>query len=812
MEALLRDLRYAARSLRGAPGPAAVAVLALALGIGLTTTAFSIVYGALMTGLPYPGGDRVAVVTLANPGRDITRTSLSIQDFFDYRAAQQSFTTMGGYTEGTVNVSGSGAGDGATTAERFNGAWFTADVFRVLGVPPLLGRTFGPTEAAPGGDRVVVLSYAVWQHRYAVDRDVLGRQIRVNGASYSVIGVMPQGFDFPDRAEIWLPEQDDPLATKRGEGQYLSTIGKLRPGVGLDEASLDFATTAQRLAAEYPQADSGFTASAITYPDWVIGRQPRQLLYTMLGAVFLVLLIACANVANLLLSRAAHRAKELGVRVALGASRSHVIRQFLAESGMLSLVGVVLGVVIAWVGIHLFNRAIIDSNPPSFIRIGLFPPVLLFAVAAGVVSSLAAGILPAVQSARTDVSEVLKDESRGSSSLHIGRLSKGLVILEIAFSCALLVAAGLMVKSVTRMRTMDPGFATKSVFTARLGYPLVYTDTTRQQRFFRQLAERVGALPGVRAAAVSSGLPGAQQGLGGNRFALEGRTYARPQDYPQTRTTSVSPRFFETLDIPLSRGRLFTDADRESAPEVAVVTQRFVDRFLQDEDPVGRRIRLNPIDSTQAWLTIVGVVPNVFGGDPEDPMPAVVFRPLPQAHSNFVYISARTADAPMMLTPQVREVAAQQESDLPLYWIMSLDEAIAQPLWFVRVFGTMFMIFGFIALFLAAVGLYAVMSFSVSRRTREVGIRMALGAEAGRVVRMIIRQGAVQLAVGMTIGLAAALGVSSLMSVILFDVRPHDATVFGGVAATLALAGLLASAIPALRATRVDPLSALRSE
>jgi putative ABC transport system permease protein len=406
----------------------------------------------------------------------------------------------------------------------------------------------------------------------------------------------------------------------------------------------------------------------------------------------------------------------------------------------------------------------------------------------------------------------LKDESRGSSSLHIGRLSKGLVIVEIAFSCALLVAAGLMVKSVTRLRTMDPGFTTKTVFTARVGFPLVYTDTARQQRFFRQLAERVAVLPGVQAAATSSGLPGAQQGLGGDRVALEGHTYARPQDYPQTRTVSVTPGFFATLNIPLSRGRLLGEQDRENTLAVAVVTQRFVDRFFQHEDPVGRRIRLNPTDSTPTWLTIVGVVPNVFGGDPEDPMPPVVIRPLSQAHSNFIYISARTPAAPMALTQQVRAVAAQLEPDLPLYWIMSLDQAIAQPLWFVRVFGTMFMIFGFIALFLAAVGLYAVMSFSVSRRTREIGIRMALGAEAVRVVRMIVRQGAVQLAVGMVIGLAAALGVSSLMSVILFDVRPHDAMVFGGVAATLALAGLLASTVPALRATRVDPLAALRTE
>jgi putative ABC transport system permease protein len=809
---VLRDLRHAARTLSRTPGPAGVAVLALALGIGLTTAAFSIVYGALMTGLPYPGGDRVAVIARANPARDIRRSAISIQDFSDYASQQKSFTALGGYTSGTVNISASGAGGGALGAERLNGSWFTADVFQLVGVTPLLGRTFTAAEAAPGGEHVAVLSYGVWQQRYAGDRGILGRQIRVNGESYSVIGVMPRGFDFPDHIQIWLPLQTDPLATKRGDGQYVVTIGKRRPGVGLEQASVDVAATARRLAAAYPAADSGFTARAMSFPDWTIGEQPRQLLLTMLGAVFLVLLIACANVANLLLDRAAHRTKEVGIRTALGATRGQVVRQFLAESSVLALAGLALGIVVAWIGIRAFNGAVANTDVPSYIHIALFPPVLLFALGAGVLSSLAAGVIPAVQSSRADVSEVLKDESRGSSSLHIGRISKALVMVEIAMSCALLVAAGLMVKSVTRLRTMDPGFATTDVFTARVGYPVVYTDTLRQQRFFRQLRERVAALPGVRAAAVSSGLPGAQQGLGGDRFALEGSTYARDQDYPTTRTASVTPGFFATLNIPLLRGRLLTEADRGDAPQVAVVTQRFVERFLAGKDPLGLRIRLGASHSTEPWLTIVGVVPDIFGGDPDDPQPPVVFRPLAQAHSNFVYISARTAGPPMALTAQVREAATTLEPDLPLYWVMPLDQAIAQPLWFVRVFGTMFMIFGFVALFMAAIGLYAVISFSVSRRTREVGIRMALGAEAAQVLRTIMGQGLVQLGVGMAVGLVGALAVSRLMSVILFDVRPHDPTVFGGVAGTLLLAGTLASAIPAFRATQVDPLSALRAE
>jgi len=396
--------------------------------------------------------------------------------------------------------------------------------------------------------------------------------------------------------------------------------------------------------------------------------------------------------------------------------------------------------------------------------------------------------------------------------LHIGRMSKGLVMLEVALSCALLVAAGLMVKSVTRMRTMDPGFDTESVFTARVGFPAVYTDTIRQKAFFRRLEERVASLPGVRAASISSGLPGAQQGLGGSRFAVDGRSYSEDVDYPTTRTLSLTSGTFATLGIRPTRGRLLTDADREDSQPVAVVTQRFVDRFLSGDDPLGRRIRLGTADSKAPWRTIVGVVPNVFGGDPEEPRPPVVFLPFGQSFSNFVYISARTAGAPMAITTQVRQAAAALEPDVPLYWVMPLAQAIAQPLWFVRVFGTMFMIFGFVALFLAAVGLYAVMAFSVSRRTREVGIRMAMGAPAHRVVRMIMAQGLTQLAVGMIIGLAGALAISRLMVVILFDVRPRDPLVFGLVALTLLLTGLLATGIPAFRATAVDPATALHTD
>jgi len=806
MQALLRDLRYGLRTLVKSPALTIIATLALTLGIGLTTTMFSIVYGALMKGLPYPDGDRIVVVRRSNPARGIDRQDLPIQDYVDYKAQQRSFTGLGATTSGTIYVSGD------EKAERFDGSWITANTFDVIGVHPLIGRNFRDGEDSPSGEKVAIISYSMWRERYSANPGIVGKQIRVNGVPYSVVGVMPEGFAFPNNDKIWIPLQTDPLQGKRGEGQYLSVFGKLKPGVSIDQANVDVATIAKRLGAEYKESNEGFTASTQAFVDSYIGKQPRQLLLTMLGAVFFVLLIACANVANLLLDRAAHRTKEVGIRTALGASRSAVVRQFLAEALVLSLLATVFGIVVAYFGVASFNRALTVTQVPFFIDIRLHPQVLLFTIAVAGVTTLISGAIPAYQSSRADINEILKDESRGASSFHIGKISKVLVVFEVALSCGLLVAAGLMTKSLANMRNMDPGFATTNVFTARMGFPTAYTDTLAEWRFFDQVVDRVAALPGVQAAAISSGLPAARQRFGGTSFSIEGQTYLKDKDYPNTRSVSVTPNFFKTLSVPLRKGRLITETDRPGSLNVVVVNQTFADKYFKAADPIGRRIRLGGSKSTAPWLTIVGVVGNTFNGDQEDPMSAAIFQPFAQARTTFVYVSARTAGPPLSVAQPVRDVIASLNPDIPLYWVQSLDTAIAESLWFVRVFGTMFMIFGFVALFLASIGLYAVMSFSVSRRTREVGIRMALGAQGRDVVRMIFGQGALQLAVGMAVGLAMALGISRLLSVILFQVHPRDPMIFGGVAAVLMVVGLLACFVPATRATRVDPLVALRSD
>ncbi|HKV52401.1 MAG TPA: ABC transporter permease [Gemmatimonadaceae bacterium] len=805
MDAILRDIRYGFRSLIKSPGLTLVATLALTLGIGLTTVMFSMVYGVILKSLPYANGDRIVEVRRNNKARGFTNLAVPISDYADFKNQQHSLAPIAAYYSGTVNVSGKGQ------AERYAGSFVTASTFDVTGVQPILGRTLRPGEDSPAGEKVAVISYALWKSEFGGSPGALGAVLRANGVPYTVVGVMPEGYDFPDNARIWLPLQMDPVATKRGDGTWLTVAGVRKPGVTLAQATSDFSAIATRLQHQYQATNDGIDAEVEPFIDAEIGPQPRQLLYTMLGAVFFVLLIACANVANLLLDRAAHRTREVGIRTALGATRAAVVRQFLTEALVLSLGGAVFGSVAAYAGITEFNRVIYASaDIPWFIDVRLNGPVLAFAIGMAALAALLSGLLPAIQSSRTDINEVLKDESRGSSSLRIGRMSRVLVIVEIALSCGLLVAAGLTIKSVTNLQTMNPGFRTSHIFTARVGFPAEYTDTVMQRQFFERLRDRLETIPGVRSAALTSGLPGVQSNDGS--FEVEGAAYTTDNDVPNARNYSVSPRFFETFAIRVDQGRGISASDRADAPPVVVVNQAFADKFLRGRDVLGRRIRQGGRDSTQPWMTVIGLVPNTFTGDQNEPRAPAYFVPLSQHSANFVSMAALTDGPPMDITPQVRAAVAALNPDLPIYWTYPMTEAMARQVWFIRVFGTMFMLFGFVALFLAAIGLYAVMSFSVSRRVREMGIRMALGAQAGDVVRIIVRQGVLQIAIGVVAGLAFAATLAQFLVVVLFQVQPRDPLIFGGVAVVLGLTGMVACLVPALRATAVDPLTALRTD
>jgi len=805
MDAILRDIRYGFRSLLKSPGLTVVATLALTLGIGLTTIMFSMVYGVILKGLPYANGERFVEVVRHNKARGLNHMRVPISDYVDFRNQQHTLGPIAAYYSGTVNVSGK------VQAERYPGSFVTASTFDLTGVQPILGRTFRTGEDSPSGDKVTVISYSLWRSEFGGSPSALGAVLRANGVPYTVVGVMPEGYSFPDNARIWLPLQMDPVATKRGDGTWLTVTGVLKPGVTATQATSDFAAIATRLQHEYKATNDGIDAQVISFIDSEIGPQPRQLLYTMLGAVFFVLLIACANVANLLLDRAAHRTKEVGIRTALGATRAAVVRQFLTEALVLALGGTLFGSVAAYGGIAAFNRVLYASaDIPWFIDVRLNGPVLMFAIAMAALAAMLSGLLPAIQSSRTDINAVLKDESRGSSSLRIGKMSRVLVIFEIALSCGLLVAAGLTIKSVTKLQTMDPGFRTSHMFTARVGFPGDYTDTVVQRQFFERLRDRLETIPGVRSAAITSGLPGV--GSDDGSFEVEGRAYTTDNDVPDSRSYAVSPRFFETFAIRVLQGRGITTSDRADASRVVVVNEAFADKFLGGGDVLGRRIRQGGRDSMQPWMTVVGLVSNTFTGDQNEPRAPAYFVPLSQHSTNFVSMAAVTDGPPMDITSQVRSAVLSLNPDLPIYWTYTMTEAMARQVWFIRVFGSMFMMFGFIALFLAAIGLYAVMSFSVSRRVREMGIRMALGAQARDVVRIIVRQGVLQIAIGVVAGLAFAATLAQFLVVVLFEVQPRDPVIFGGVAVVLGLTGLGACLVPALRATAVDPLTALRAD
>jgi predicted permease len=807
MTGFLQDLRFGARMITKSPWVSVVAIGALGLGIGVTATMFSIVYGAMMRGLPYEDGDRIVALALNNPSREIERQPLPVHDFLDFREQQTSLESLAGYYEGTVNVRW------ADAPERFDGAFITANTFSVIGVQPLLGRAFEAGEDVPGAPMRLILSYHVWQDRYAGDPGALGQVVKVNGETAEVIGVMPEGFLFPNRNDVWVPLRMDPLAVPRGQGSMLMTLGKLKTGVSLQQASTELNGIATRLAAAYPDTNKDVGVTIKPFVDMFLGSDTAKLLYTMLATVSLVLLIACANVANLLLARAAVRAKEVGIRTAMGASRWRVVSQMVAEALALSLSGGAVGAGLAWVGMEIFDRAVEGTDPPFFMLFQVDTPILLFILGLAVVAAIVAGGIPALKASGMDVSGILKDESRGSSSLRIGRLSNVLVVGEIAMSMGLLVAAGLMTKSITVLKDLDMGFDANSVFTARVGlFEAEFPDTLARQRFFEELHRRLQELPGVRAASLGTTLPG--MGAGETSFALEGQAYTEDRDYPVGRFSQVAPGYFEAVGMKLTLGRDFLPSDGRGSDPVTIVNESFVQKFLAGGSPLGRRIRPGNSSSTDPWYTVVGVVPDAYmqGVGNRENSPAGFYVPLQQSDARFMSILARGPADPMTLTAAVRDAVTAVSPDTPIYFVNTLRGRIAENTWAFNVFGVLFMIFGGVALFLASVGLYGVMAFSVSRRTPEVGIRMALGAEASQVLGLVLRQGLIQIIVGLTLGLGLALLLSRALSEMLFQVSASDPAVYALVSMVLVATGLAASVVPARRATRVDPVVALRSE
>jgi len=804
------DVRYGVRMLFKYPTLSLAAVLTFGLGIGLTTTVFSVVNGALFKGLPFENADRLVAVLGTNPSRNQQRLPLTVQDLAVFQERQTVLEASGQYAVTAINL----AVD-EDQPERLSTGQLTVGAYEAVGIEPILGRGFRAGEDQPGADPVVLLGYEVWRDTFGASPDVLGRTVRASGTTRTVIGVMPEHFGFPAFEKLWIPLAVDPLATPREQGPRYAFIGLLKPGVSVDEAQAQATTIFAQIEKENPATNEGLGALAMPYAEQFIGTQLYALLYTMLAAGIGVLLIACVNVSNLLLARASLRQREVAVRLAIGASRRRVVLQMLTEVVVLAAGGAVVGLLISFGAMQWFLSAIAVSPPPFWITFELDYRVLLFVMGITAAACLFAGAFPALQATGTNVAAAVKDDSRGSTGLRIGRLSGALVIAEVAVSCGLLIAAGLMIKSVVQLKNVPMPFEVAGVLTARINLPRSdYPDAAASVRFYEQLLPKLQAVAGVEAATLSDGLPAA--GNGALPVAVEGQMYATERDYPIVREGIVTPGYFETFQTPLLQGRTFTTADRADAEWVAIVNESFVRVHFPDGQALGRRIKKNPVtQAANPWLTIVGVVPDLLmeGIGNQGQSPVGYYIPIAQSDvTNFVSIGARARRDPASLAPGVRAAVADLDPNLAIYNVLTMKEVIARQTWFYTVFGTFFMAFGTAALFLAVVGLYGVMSFSVTQRTREIGIRTALGAQGSQLVRLVMTKAAIQLAVGLALGAALGLLASGPLRPLLYQVQPRDPLVLATVPIVLAAASLLASFLPARRAARVDPVIALAAE
>ena len=809
MNQLFSDVRSGIRMLVKYPTLSIVAVLTLGLGIGLSTTVFCVVNGGMFKGLPFPDADRLVAVVSTNPSQNQPRQPISVHDLVVWQERQTSFETMGAFGFAPMNLS---TEEGRP--ERYRGGELTVAAFDTLGVQPILGRGFRAGDDRPGAEPVVLLGYALWRDRYGSSPALVGKTIRASGIHRTVIGIMPEIFAFPIQEALWIPLSIDPLATQRGQGPSTQVIARLKPGVSLEQAQAQARTISAQLEREFPSTNRGIGADVMPYARTVLGPEIYGLLYTMLGAGIGVLIIACVNVSNLLVARASLRRREVAVRMALGAGRSRVVRQHLTEVLVLATAGGAIGVLLSIFGMRWFTQALSVNPPPFWMTFELDYRVMLFVVGLIVLASLLAGALPAMHAVRVSAGAVLKDDSRSSTSASLGKFSSVLVIAELAVSCGLLIAAGLMIKSVVQLKNVNMPFGIENVLTARVDLPQsTYAGSAASIRFFEQLLPRLQALPNVEAATLSDGLPAAGNGV--ISVQIEGKAYPQANDYPLAREGIVTAGYFDTFQAKVQRGREFTTSDVAASQPVAIINESFARTHFPAVDPIGHQMKRIRPNSKEPWLTIVGVVPDLImeGIGNNNASPVGYYIPIAQSDvANGVRIAVRTHSDPAAMTSFVRSAVTSLDPELAIYEIETMARVIDRQTWFYTVFGTFFMAFGFCALFLAAAGLYGVMSFAVTQRTREMGVRVALGAQGRQLIVLIMRKSVIQLGVGLFIGLALALLASGALQPVLYHVNPRDTGVFAAVVMTLATASLVASFLPARRVTRIDPVIALANE
>ena len=810
METLWQDIRFGVRMLVKNPVFTTIAVLTLALGIGANTAIFSVVNGVLLRPLPYEDPDRLVVIWNEYAKMNL-QASNSVPDYFDRREQSKTLEDIAALTIRNTNLTGSGE------PVRILSSPVTASFFPVMGVQPAQGRAFRPEEDQPGHNRVAVLSHGCWQRRFGGDPDIVGQTIQLDREAHTVVGVMPENFNlvFVD-VEVWTPIAFTPeqkADDQRGR-EYLIAVARVKPGIPLGQVEAEMDTIAARVIELFPDRagflrDAGWGAEVVPLQEQLRG-DLRPALLVLLGAVGLVLLIACANVANLLLARASAREKEIAIRAALGAGRGRIIRQLLTESILLGLLGGGVGLLLAHWGIQALVRtllAVAPLNVPLLSEIGIETGVLLFTLALSLGTGVIFGIAPALSAARTDLHNTLKEGGRSSGTAGRHRLRSVLVVAEVALTLVLLVGAGLLLRSVHQLLQVSPGFQTDNRLTFQINLPSATYDRPQEVAFFWELLPRVRALPGVRAAGATNQLP---LGAGRNTrsFTVEGYQAPEGESMPLSENRVISPGYIKAMGIPLLKGREFDQRDTETSRPVVLVDQKTVRRFWPDQDPLGRRIQFGD----DVWREVVGVVGSVKNGGLEAEGREQIYAPYTQFPRSTMYLVLHTESAPLSLLGAARAEVRALDRTVPVSEVKTLEQQLDGSVAIRRLSMTLLLVFALLALVLAAVGIYGVMSYSVSRRTHEIGIRMALGAQPADVLKLVVRQGMVLTLIGVGVGLAASFGLTRFLESLLFGVTPTDPVTFAGVSALLAAVALLACYIPARRATQVDPMVALRYE
>ena len=817
MEIIWQDMRYGARMLIKTPAVTLVAVLTLALGIGANTAIFSVVNFVLLRPLEYANSDQLVMIWERNIKKGFTESPTSFGNFIDFRDGAKS-VDIASFTDTNFNLTG------GEQPERIAGLRVSANLFSMLGVNPMRGRWFAPQEDKPGAGRVLILGYGLWQRSFAGNSNLVNQTVQLNGQSYTVVGVMPPSFKFPpsfsatvgaleetvSNADLWVPLTTDDVPLVR-DIRNLKMIGRLKPGVAAEQAQVEINAIASRLDKEYPEVNGGIESHVIPLHEQVTG-DIRPALIVLMAAVTLVLLIACANVANLLLAKATNRQKEIAIRTALGANRLRILRQLLTESVVLGVLGGLLGLIFAIVGAKSLI-AFVTVSMPRLKDFGFDSKVLLFTLAISLITSLLFGLAPAIDASKPNLNEALKEGGRSSSgSSARNKMRSVLVIAEVALAVVLVTASGLMFRSFVHLQRVNPGFNPENVLTLEIELPEATYRADQQQRVFQQqLLQRIRAVPGVRYASTADNVPFSGNAFNSS-FMIEGRPIPAVTERPRAFYRVISPDYFSTMGIPFVRGHQFTDRDSADAQGVAIINDAAARKYWPGEDPLGKRVKRGRPESKNPWLTIVGLVGSANQASLREETQPEIYVPYLQNTSRTFTLVARTNSDPRMLAGAIRKEVWAADKDLPISSMKLMEELISTSVAQPRFYLILLSVFAGLALVLAAVGVYGVMSYSVTLRTRDIGIRMALGATPIDIFKQVVGQALLLALIGLGVGIALAILSTRVMSSLLYGVSTMDPMTLASTSLALLVVALLAGYLPARRATKVDPIVTLRYE